>query len=182
MDLGFEVVELPESDHPTAGEQAPDFTRPLVTGEYWEDASLSALTADGPVLLVCYPMDGAFPATYIWNELRERAIDEEYAVQIVGLSISSPYEHADFIADRGIDYPLFSDPANGVSEAYDIENDLDGMTGISEPRPAVFLLDTDRTVEYAWVAQEWPAFPEYDALAEAVATHCEPIESAETDA
>lgn len=177
MDLGFEVVDLPESDHPTEGEQAPDFTRPLVTDEYWEDVSLSTLTDDGPVLLVCYPMDGAFPATYIWNELRDRAIDDDYAVQVVGLSISSPYEHAAFIKDRGIDNPLFSDPANGVGETYDIENDLDGMTGISEHRPAVFLLDTDRTVQYAWVAEEWPAFPDYDATDEAVATHCEPTEA-----
>ncbi len=175
MDLGFEVVDLPETDHPTEGEKAPDFTRPLVNSEYWEDASLSAVTDDGPVLLVCYPMDGAFPATYMWNELRDRAIDDEYAVSTVGLSISSPYEHAAFIEDREIDYPLFSDPQNEVAADYDIVNDLDGMAGISEPRPAVFLLDTDRTVRYAWVAGEWPAFPDYDAVGDAVATHCDRV-------
>ena len=48
MELDFEVVELPDSDHPTEGETAPDFTRPLVNEEYWEDASLSAVTAEGP--------------------------------------------------------------------------------------------------------------------------------------
>jgi len=38
------------------------------------------------------------------------------------------------------------------------------MTGVSEPRPATFLIDGDRTVQYAWVAEEWPDFPPYDDL------------------
>jgi peroxiredoxin len=169
MDLGFEVVELDESDHPTEGTQAPEFVRPLVNDEYWEDVALSDLTADGPVLLVFYTMDGAFPATYIWNELRDRAWDEDYDVTIVGLSISSPYEHETFIDERDVTYPLFSDPQNGVAEEYGIVNDLDGMAGISEPRPAVFLIGEDRTIQYVWAAQEWPEFPDYDEIEDALA-------------
>jgi peroxiredoxin len=168
MDLGFEVVDLPETDHPTEGGKAPDFTRPLVTDEQWADASLSELATDQSVLLVFHPMDGAFPSTYIWNELRDRAFEETHDVSIVGLSISSPYEHSALIDDREIEYALFSDPQNGVAEAYDIVNDLDGMAGVSEPRPAVFLIDPELTIQYAWVADEWPDFPNYDEVAEAV--------------
>ena len=164
----FEVVDLPGTDHVAEGETAPDFTRPLVNDEFWEDASLSDLAEGGRVLLVFYTMDGAFPATYIWNEIRDRAWDDEHDVTIVGLSVSSPYEHKTFIEERGIDYELFSDPQNGVAEAYGIVNDLDGMAGISEPRPAVFLLDGERTVEYAWVASEWPDFPDYDEIEDAL--------------
>ncbi|MFC7042386.1 redoxin domain-containing protein [Halonotius sp. GCM10025705] len=173
MELDFDIIELPDTDHPTIGDTAPDFTRPLVTDEYWEDVSLSSLLDDDPLLLVCYPMDGAFPATYIWNELRDRDFEGTYQLSIAGLSISTPYEHTTFIEERGIDAPLFSDPSNEVAEQYDIVNDLDGMTGIAEPRPAVFLIDTDQTVQYAWVADEWPAFPPYDQLEDALATHCE---------
>ena len=164
----FEVVHLPETDHVTESETAPDFTRPLVNDEFWEDASLSDLTDDGRVLLVFYPMDGAFPATYIWSELRDRAWDRDHDLTVVGLSISTPYEHETFIEERGIDYDLFSDPQNGVAEEYGIVNDLDGMHGVSEPRPAVFLLDDERTVEYAWVASEWPDFPDYDEIEDAL--------------
>ena len=167
MDLGFDVVDLPASDHPTEGDQAPDFERPLVTAEYWEDRALSDLTAEGPVLLVFHSMDGAFPATYVWNEIRDRNWshrDGDENLQVVGLSISTPYEHKTTIAEREMDYSLFSDPQNGVAEQYDIVNDLDGMAGVSEPRPAVFLLDEERTVQYAWVAGEWPAFPDYDEI------------------
>lgn len=164
MELPFEVVDLPPVDPPEVGEQAPDFERPLVSEEYWEDTALSALTDEGPVVLVFHPMDGAFPATYVWNEVRDRGWLDSDDYELVGLSISTPYEHTDLLDARGVDARLFSDPANGVAEQYDIVHDLDGMNGVSEPRPAVFVLDTDRVVQYAWVASEWPEFPDYDEL------------------
>jgi peroxiredoxin len=169
MDLEFDVVDLPEADHVEEGERAPDFTRPLVTDEYWEDVALSDLLDDAPVLLVFTPMDGAFPATYIWNELRDRGVDE-YGVQVVGVSISSPYEHKTTIAERDIEdfTGLFSDPQNGVAEQYGVSHSLDGMAGVNEPRPSVFLVAADGTVDYAWVAEQWPDFPDYDAVEDAV--------------
>jgi len=170
VDLEFDVVDLGPTDHVEAGEQAPDFERPLVDGESWTDAALSDLLDHGPVLLVCYPMDGAFPATYVWNEVRDREWTER-DVTVVGLSISTPYEHKTLIEDRGIeDVKLFSDPANGVAEQYGIVHDLDGMAGISEPRPAVFAIEPDRTVAFAWVAEQWPDFPDYDAVENAIDT------------
>jgi len=162
--VDFDVVDLPEADHVAEGEEAPDFTRPLVNDEYWEDVALSDLLAEGPVLLVFTPMDGAFPATYTYNELRDRGVDEH--VRVVGVSVSSPYEHKTTIEERGIEHftGLFSDPQAGVAEAYGIEHDLDGMAGVTEHRPATFVVGEDGTVEYAWVAEEWPDFPEYDEL------------------
>jgi peroxiredoxin len=162
--MDFEVVEVEAPDAIEAGDRAPEFTRPLVNGEFWEDRSLSELTDEGPVLLVFYPMDGAFPATYVWNELRDRAWDDDHDVEIVGLSISDPYAHKRLIEERGMDYDLFSDPGNGVAREFGIVHDLDGMAGVEEPLPAVYLLDGDRVVEYAWVAEEWPDFPPYDEV------------------
>ncbi|MDY7083272.1 MAG: redoxin domain-containing protein [Halobacteria archaeon] len=168
MNLGFEVVELPETEHVKEGDDAPDFTRPLVNDEYWEDTSLSELAEESEkVVLIFHPMDGAFPSTYIWNEVRDREWADEATV--VGISVSSPYEHKTFIEERGIDYWLFSDPQNGVAEEYGIVNDLDGMAGISEPRPATFLIDEERRVQYAWVAQKWPDFPDYDEIEDELA-------------
>ena len=164
--VDFEVTALPLADHVAEGDTAPDFTRPLVNGEYWEDVSLSSLADEGPVLLVFHPMDGAFPSTYVWSELRDRDLGGRVAV--VGLSVSDPYAHKRFVEDRGMDYRLFSDPGAAVAREYGIEHELDGMTGIAEPRPAVFLLDAERTVEYAWVASEWPEFPDYDEVEAAV--------------
>jgi peroxiredoxin len=166
MDFDFEVVELPPADHVEVGERAPEFTRPLVGAEYWEDRALSGLTDEGPVLLLFHSMDGAFPATYLYDEVRERGWTDD--IRVVGVSISTPYEHRALIADRAVDVELFSDPANGVAERYGVAHDLDGMAGVSEPRPAAFLLDGDRRVEYAWVAEQWPDFPDYDAVEAAI--------------
>ena len=165
-ELDFDVVELNAADHPAEGEEAPDFVRPLVDAEAWTDTSLSDVLDDGPVVLVFHSMDGAFPATYVWNEIRDRGWTDE--ITVVGLSISTPYAHKRLIAERGIDARLFSDPGNGVAEQYGIVNDLDGMAGVTEPRPAVFVIGDDRTIEYVWVASEWPDFPDYDEVAEAV--------------
>ena len=170
MELDFDVVDLGEPDHPEEGGAAPDFVRPLVNDEFWEDVALSELTADGPVVLVFHTMDGAFPSTYLWNELRDREFDG-YDATVAGLSISTPYEHTEFIADRGLadrDFRFFSDPGNEVAQQYGIVNDLDGMAGIEEPRPAAFVIDADRTIRYAWAAREWPDFPDYDELQDAV--------------
>ena len=162
--VDFAVTELGPADHVDVGETAPDFTRPLVNDEYWEDAALSELYGDDPVVLVFHPMDGDFPSTYVWNEIRDRGWGEHATV--VGCSISSPYEHKQFIEERRLagDYQLFSDPANGVGEAYGIAHDLDGMAGVSEPRPSVFVVGGGGTVEYAWVSTVWPEFPDYDEV------------------
>ncbi|MFB6137020.1 MAG: redoxin domain-containing protein [Halobacteriaceae archaeon] len=170
MELPFDVVDLEPADHPEPGDTAPGFTRPLVTAEYWADRSLASLAAEGPLLLVFHPMDGAFPTTYVWNEVADRGWADRDDLAVVGLSTSTPYEHRRLIDDTGDDPParLFSDPQNHVAERYGVAHDLDGMTGVAEPRPAVFLVDDDRTVTYAWVATEWPEFPPYDAIEDAL--------------
>ena len=168
MNLDFDVVDLGPADPPAVGAEALDFTRPLVNDEYWEDVALSELLDDGPVVLVFHTMDGDFPATYIWQAVCDRGWDD-YDAEVVGLSISTPYEHARFLEEWDLEaFRLFSDPGNGVAEAYGIVHDLDGMSGISEPRPAVFVVDEDRTVRESWVSTEWPEFPPYDDLEDAI--------------
>ncbi len=161
----FDVVSLPETDHVGVGDVAPDFTRPLVNEEYWEDRSLADVV-DGPTLLLFHPMDGAFQGTYLYNTVDDHGWADD--VDVLGLSISTPYAHKRLLAERGEGARVFSDPGAGVIEEYGLAHDIDGMTGITETRPAVFLLDADRTVEYAWVASEHPEFPDAEAIDEAV--------------
>ncbi|ELY50288.1 redoxin domain-containing protein [Natronorubrum bangense] len=161
----FEVVDLGPTDHPTAGDEAPEFTRPLVTDEFWQDQTLSELVANGRTILVFTPMIGSFVGKYVWDELTERGwadCDE----QVVGVTASTPYAISRFIDENDAPFTLFADPANGVADDYGIAHALDGMTGISEPRLAFFAVGQDCTVEAAWVATEWPEFPDYDALEE----------------
>ncbi|SEW26371.1 redoxin domain-containing protein [Natrinema salifodinae] len=164
----FDVVELGPTDHPEPGEEAPEFTRPLVTDEFWEDRTLSELVdeTDGRTILVFTPMTGSFVAKYVWDELAERDWDD--AARVVGVTASTPYGIKRFIEDNDYPFAFFTDPSNRVAESYDIAHELDGMTGLSEPRVAFFALDADRTVEGAWVATDWPEFPDYDDLESAL--------------
>ncbi|WP_144799695.1 redoxin domain-containing protein [Halorubrum depositum] len=161
----FDVVSLPETDHVSEGDAAPDFTRPLVNEEYWGDRALDDVVS-GPTLLVFHPMDGAFQATYLYNTIDDHGWADD--LDVLGLSISSPYAHKRLLAERGEGVRIFSDPGAGVIEEYGVAHDIDGMTGITETRPAVFLLDADRTVEYAWVASEHPEFPDAEAIDDAI--------------
>ena len=162
----FDVVELGPAENPEAGDEAPDFTRPLVNAEFWEDLALSDLTERGSGTLPL-PPDGRRVPRDLRLERDPRArLDRRD--QRRWASISSPYEHKQPLKDRGVDARLFSDPQNGVAEEYGIVNDLDGMAGIEEPRPAAFVIDGDRTIQYAWVAAEWPDFPDYDEIEAAI--------------
>lgn len=169
MDLGFDVVDLPDCDPPAVGDVVPDFNRPLVTAESWSDSTLSAQTDDGPVVLVFHPMLGSFPATYVWRGITTADWVGTYGVRPIGITISTPYHARVFLESRGIDGRLFSDPANRVACTYDLQHDLDGMAGIVEPRPAVFVLDEDRRVTFSWWADRWPDLPDWSAVDEAVA-------------
>ena len=166
----FEVFPLPETDHVTVGETAPDFTRPLVTDEGWRDVPLSELAAGGTVLLVFYPMDGGGKSIYTWTEIAERGWGND-DLSVVGLSISTPFDHVRFVEERDLPYALYSDPQNRVADSFGVVNDLHGMAGLEEPRPAVFLLDENLAVEYAWVASEWPENPPYDEIEDAIGRH-----------
>ncbi|QZA88099.1 redoxin domain-containing protein [Salinarchaeum sp. IM2453] len=164
MDVPFDLPKFSSIDPPDIDTTAPDFTRTLVTEEYWENQSLSDLTQDRSVLLCFHPMIGSFPAIYFWNEVADRDWENEYNVRVVGCTISTPYALIEFIKKRSLPSPIFSDPANTVAERFDIAHDLDGMAGVSEPRPATFLIDHEMTIRHRWIAEEWPEFPPYDAI------------------
>ena len=161
----FEVVDLGPADNPEAGDEAPDFTRPLVNDEYWEDRSLSDLAAATERTIVVFtPMTGSFLAKYVWDEIDERGWNDADGTRVVGVTASTPYGVKRFLQDNDYDATLFADPGADVAREYGIEHDLDGMEGIVEPRPAIVAVDSDLTVEHAWVATDWPDFPDYDAL------------------
>ncbi|WP_440766524.1 redoxin domain-containing protein [Natronorubrum sp. DTA7] len=162
----FEVVDLGPTDHLEPGDEAPDISRPLVTDEFWEDRRLSSLAGEGGRTIVVFtPMIGSFVAKYVWDELDERDWADR-ADRVVGVTASTPYGISQFLDENGLPVGIFADPANDIADAYGIAHELDGMDGISEPRLAFFALEPDLTVDAAWVATEWPEFPEYDDLEE----------------
>lgn len=153
-------VDLPAADHVSPGDRAPEFSLPLVNRDYWEDVSLQTRVGDEPTLLVFFPMDGTGGASYTWIEIRERGWDPD---RVVGVSVSTPYGHRDFIHRHDLQYDLYSDPGNVAAERFGVVHDHGGMA-VESARPAAFLIDPDMTVAEAYVASRWPADVPYDEI------------------
>lgn len=142
---------MTESIGLSVGTEAPDVTAPLVwpTGDT-ETVALSTLLADGPVVLAFYTNDFSPDCIAEWCLFRDDAwFDPEKGVQVVGISTSRPYTHRKFIDYLGLEFPLYSDTDLAIAEAYGVRYRLFKL--LPRARRSCFLIDTDRTVRYAWV-------------------------------
>jgi peroxiredoxin len=67
-----------------------------------------------------------------------------------------------------VDIDLVSDMVGDAFRAYDLETGLPDLGLYGVANRAVFVLDDDGTVAYAWVADDPTNEPDYDAVVEAV--------------
>lgn len=135
------------------GQQAPDFEALLCTGETFRSRRLDTVLDGGGVLVF-----SAFAFSAIaenWWKRYERSDWDEFDVPVLGVSRDGPYAQNAFI--RSLDSPFrrFSDTDGTVSERYGLLTERDGMANTSTPFRAVFVLNNDRTITYAWIADDW---------------------------
>ncbi|WP_256298181.1 redoxin domain-containing protein [Haloarchaeobius salinus] len=153
----------------STGDTAPTFTATYGTSDH-EPFDLADHLGDGPVVLAFFP--GAFtpPCTNEMVALQERH-DEFTAAgaTLLGVSADSPFSLGAFRDEHGIEFDLVSDMAGEAIRAYGLEMDIPdlGLYGIANR--AVFVLDGERTVSYAWVSDDPTNEPDYEALLDAVA-------------
>ena len=121
MTWEFDVVEFDADDGLKLGDTAPDLSRPLVGDDHWRDVSLSSLASDDSMLLLFHSMNGSWPAIFLWQELRDRGWHEAYDVEIVGVTISTPYSCWEFREQWSVPYRLYSDPQNDLAEAFGVD-------------------------------------------------------------
>ena len=137
------------------GKRAPDISEMLVRpdGESVE-TSLSALAADGPVLLCFYTADFSPKCIEEWCAFRDF---DWFAsgdhVTVVGASKSGTRLHRRFIDHLGLSFPIYSDTDLRLARAFDIDYRLFGF--LPRSRRSCFLLDEDLTVRYKWVGDHW---------------------------
>jgi thioredoxin-dependent peroxiredoxin len=101
-----------------AGEKAPDFTLYDHTGR---PRTLSALLADGPVVLFFFPIASSPICTAQACHFRD--LSDEFAklgAQRVGISTDTVDKQAHFARQRSFDYPLLSDADGVVSELFGV--------------------------------------------------------------
>ena len=126
------------------GAEAPDWT---LKDQNNEEISLADFRGDKAVLMVFYP----FAFTGICTGELARVRDElptfqNDDVQVVTISVDSPYSHKIFSEREGFEFPLLSDfwPHGAVAQAYGVFNDGGGMAN-----RGTFLVDKQGIVRFA---------------------------------
>ena len=151
------------------GDAAPTFTATVGDSDH-EPFSLDDHLGDGPVVLAFFP--GAFtpPCSNEMVALDDHAEDFDAAgATVFGISADSPFSLGAFAAEHDLGFDLVSDTSRDAIRAYDLEMDLPGLGLHGIANRAVYVLDDDGTVVYAWKADDPTNEPPYDDLLDAVA-------------
>ncbi len=119
------------------GDEVPDFTATLDTGE---TTSLSALLADGPIVLFFYPK--AFTSGCTAEACHFRDLTAEFAqagAQRLGISRDDVETQARFRQEHDFDYPLIADESGDIASIFGAKR-----MGPLWSKRQTFVIGTDR--------------------------------------
>lgn len=154
------------------GQTAPDFTLPGAAAGAIERHGLSEYTDRGwAVVLVFYPFDFHSACTDQWCSLRDADwLTLLNDVVVLGVGSDGAYAHREYAAKNNVQFPLLSDTDGQVSRAYGVlAEEFEGHRDV--PGRATFVIDPDRTVQFAWSARSPEDQPDLDALRKATTRH-----------
>ncbi len=151
------------------GDDAPEFTAPLADDQLGEFA-LSDRLDEAPVVLAFFP--GAFTevCSHEMRAFQDRLSEfEDAGASVYGISVDTPFALSEFRAQLGLDFGLVSDTNRGIIDAYDLAMDFSHIGVRDLAKRAVFVVDGDGTVTYAWESDDPGREPDYGAVLDAVA-------------
>ena len=130
------------------GAQAPDFT---LKDQNNQEVRLADFRGRKSVLLVFYPL--AFTGTCQGELTEVRDNLDEYAndtVQVLTVSVDSPYSHKVWAEREGFEFPLLADfwPHGGVARAYRVFDDHAGYAN-----RGTLLIYRDGVIRFAEMSQ-----------------------------
>jgi peroxiredoxin len=147
-----------------AGETAPTFAATLGTSDH-EAFDLADHVGDGPVVLAFFP--GAFtpPCTNEMVALQEHHDRfQDAGATVFGVSADSPFAQGAFRDRHDLAFDLVSDMAGDAIAAYDVALDVPDLGLYGVANRAVFVVDGDGEVAYAWRADDPTTEPDYEEL------------------
>jgi peroxiredoxin (alkyl hydroperoxide reductase subunit C) len=130
------------------GSEAPDFT---LNDYNREKVSLASFQGVKNVLLVFYPFAFSGICTGELCQVRDDLGDyQNDRVQVIGVSVDSPFALKAWAAKEGYEFPLVSDfwPHGEVAKAYGVFNESSGMAN-----RGTFLIDKAGVVRFTEVNQ-----------------------------
>ncbi|GAA1986640.1 peroxiredoxin [Amycolatopsis minnesotensis] len=129
------------------GSKAPDFT---LNDYNKQPVKLSSFQGDKPVLLVFYPFAFSGICQGELCQLRDEFADYDGTVQVIGVSVDTPFSLKAWAEQQGYQFPLLSDfwPHGEVAKSYGVFNEGAGLAN-----RGTFLIDTTGVVRFAEVNQ-----------------------------
>lgn len=150
----------PSNGEVTEGEQAPDFELYTDEQEPWRLSEHEGT----PVVLLFFP--GAFTSvcTAELDKVND-SLDAFGEAEVVGISTDSPFVLSEFRSEYDWDFSLLSDHGAEVSALFGAK--YDSFTPMELDRiskRSAFVIDGDRTVQYAEVLDDAGQQPNFDAI------------------
>jgi peroxiredoxin len=153
----------------SVGDDAPDFTAPLVNGSI-DSFTLSDRLAEAPLVLAFFPAAFTPTCTAEMCTFRDRLSEfERIDATVYGVSIDTPFTLNEFRDRNDLNFGLVGDSNREAVDAYDVSMDFEAYGVDRVAKRAVFVVDRDGVVTYAWVSDDPGAEPDYDAVADAAA-------------
>lgn len=146
------------------GDEAPAFSAPLATGDV-ETFDLAERLDEAPLVLAFFP--GAFTevCSHEMNALDDRLGEIADAdASLYGVSVDTPFALNRFRDELGLGFDLISDSNREIVDAWDLSMDFAAIGVENLAKRAVFVLDGDGVVTYAWVSDDPGREPDYDEL------------------
>lgn len=160
------------------GDTAPNFAlMGYAPGRGVSEHRLSAAADAGRyVALFFYPADFSPVCTPQLCSIRDAEFFSVAGDVVAwGISADTTYTHRAFTERYDFDFPLLADTDGAVARRYGVRyEEWEGHRGI--PKRAVFLVDPDRTIRYAWCTDDAYEKPDLWPLKEAVETSLDPDE------
>jgi peroxiredoxin len=154
------------------GTTAPDFALPGTSASQAEtevsEFKLGAALKEGPVVVNFYLFDFHPACTENMCDLHNLAwFDLDESATVFGISTDRSFSHRAFSEDEGLAFALLSDSDGSVAEAYDVNyEEFNGHKQIA--KRSVFLIDTDRNIQYAWSTEDPSNQPDWSAVKDAL--------------
>ena len=141
---------------PTAGETITDFEAPLCDGETFRSTALSDALGPRGGVVICTGFAFSAIAQNWWKRFVRAGWDEFDDVSVLGVSRDGPYAQNEFLRwlDRP-DFQFFADVNGTISDSLELLESREHMANVSTPWRSAFVLDADREVHYAFVADDW---------------------------
>ncbi|ACV46879.1 MULTISPECIES: redoxin domain-containing protein [Halomicrobium] len=148
------------------GDEAPRFELPAVVDGEHRRVALDEYLGEDVVILAFYPGDFN-PACDEESDLDELDLfTMQKDVSVLGISADTLYSHAAFAEAYDLHVPLLSDTRREVAREYGVT--FEDAVGQALIERAVFVVDHDGVVRYAWSTQSPLALPDVDAIKDTI--------------